>query len=333
MTSLPTADGSRATHLLTPARRDYAFGGTRLGRYGKAPSGRLAETWEFSLYPGRESRLRAGGEGLDAFVARAFGLDRAARAGLPLVKLLDVSGQLPVHCHPNDAQAQSMEEPDPGKDEAWLILEAGPEAAVFLGFVDAPNDQAIRRALADGSLRERMVRLTPQAGDVVMVPAGTAHSARDVVLWEVQQTSDRSLLAEETDLWQRPLPAAAVASQLSAFLAVARREPPAPALWAAHVLPTPLGAGRRLLAGCAHVVMEAIDGNGAIALPAGAYTVAAGTVRLDEGEACVGDSFVVTPTGASVGAGPDGARLLRAWREDEASALTLQQEGRYFEGD
>ncbi len=325
--------GNDGPWLLEPARRDYAFGGERLRRYGKRLAGRTAETWEFSLYPGRESRIGPHGQRLDRFLADAWGLDAPGLGALPLVKLLDVAGALPVHVHPGDAQAASMTGADPGKDEAWLILEAGPEAAVYLGLAAPLTDGEVARAVADGSLRERLTRFVPRAGDVVMVPSGVPHSARDVVFWEVQQRSDRSLLAEAVDLWGRPLAPDAVRAQVAAFLAVARRGAVPRALCARGVLDAAPGPGERLaLAGCAHFAMEAWGVGGEATLPPGAYTVHSGRVAGDgAAEATLGQSFLIGPRPARVTAGPEGACLLRAWLPDAHTTAALEAAGRHFE--
>lgn len=317
--------------LLEPETRDYAFGGERLARYGKRLSGRTAETWEFSLYPGRESHIAGTGERLDRFLERAWGLDARARAGLPLVKLLDVQGELPVHCHPGDVEARTMAGDDPGKDEAWLVLEAGPDAAVYLGFERPLSDADAALVLDGADLRERMTRLTPQAGDVVMVPRGVAHSARDVVLWEVQETSDRSLLAERVDLWGAPLPPDAARAQLREFLAVVRRGPPPRGVHAAGVL-APDARRAIPLAGCDHFVMEALPLAAPTTLPPGAYTVGAGAVDAGGGATLdVGATFLVGPRPAPLSPAAPGTVLLAAWRPDPERSAALRAAGRHFE--
>ncbi len=51
-----------------------------------------------------------------------------------LVKLLDAGQRLPVHVHPDRRFAAEHLARPHGKTEAWIVLEAAPDAAVYLGF-------------------------------------------------------------------------------------------------------------------------------------------------------------------------------------------------------
>ena len=51
-----------------------------------------------------------------------------------LVKLLDAGQRLPVHVHPDRSFAAEHLARPHGKTEAWVVLEADPDAAVYLGF-------------------------------------------------------------------------------------------------------------------------------------------------------------------------------------------------------
>lgn len=314
---------------LTPAARDYAFGGRRLERYGKRVQERTAETWEFSLYPERPSRL-ADGEALPDHLSRAWGWDARARADLPLVKLLDIQGDLPVHCHPSDAQAHSLPGDDPGKDEAWLVLEAGPEAAVYLGFSHPMGEEDVVAAIRGEGLRPHMVRLVPRPGDVIMVPTGTAHAARDIVIYEVQQTSDRSFLAEKVDLWGRTLDPETVERQGREFARHVRRAPPHAALHAAGVLQAASAEEPLPLVGCDHFGAEVWTLTAPRILPPGAYTVLAGGVAGQD--AGVGQTLLVGPDPTPLSPQGGFARLVRAWAPDPGLAQRLRAAGRYLEG-
>jgi mannose-6-phosphate isomerase len=107
-----------------------------------------------------------------------------------LVKLLFPNDKLSVQVHPDDAQAQAMGQPR-GKTECWYVLKAEPGAAIALGLKRGASAEAIRTAIADGTMEEWMEWVPVEAGDMVFVDAGTVHAiGPGVVLLETQQTCD-----------------------------------------------------------------------------------------------------------------------------------------------
>jgi mannose-6-phosphate isomerase len=218
-----------------PVYRRYAFGGRALAEWGKElPPEGAAESWEVSPYPASPSVVREGpAQGLSLrevaqrwpqallgpLVARGY-------TQFPfLLKLLDVSGDLPVHVHPTNAQAQSLPGDDPGKEEAWLILKAEPDARVYLGFSQDMDRQEILALAREGRVRERMRAFPVQAGQVVLVPPRTPHAAHGIVFLEIQQVSDRSIFAEPQDVWGRPWPPGGLEEQVERFCQIAHLGP------------------------------------------------------------------------------------------------------------
>jgi mannose-6-phosphate isomerase len=107
-----------------------------------------------------------------------------------LVKLLFPSDKLSVQVHPDDAQAQAMGQPR-GKTECWYVLEAEPGATIMLGLREGATVDAVRAAIADGTLEALMEFVPVATGDMVFVDAGTVHAiGPGVVLLETQQTCD-----------------------------------------------------------------------------------------------------------------------------------------------
>ena len=107
-----------------------------------------------------------------------------------LVKLLFPSDKLSVQVHPDDAQAQAMGQPR-GKTECWYVLEAEWGATIALGLREGSTVDAVRAAIADGTMEEWMEWVPVQVGDMVFVDAGTVHAiGPGVVLLETQQTCD-----------------------------------------------------------------------------------------------------------------------------------------------
>jgi mannose-6-phosphate isomerase len=120
-----------------------------------------------------------------------------------LVKLLDAGERLPVHFHPGRAFARERLGVPFGKTEAWIILEAEPDAAVHVGLRE-PLDVATARGWVQRQDAEEMLaamhRVPVLAGDAVLVPAGTLHAiGAGILLLELQEPTDLSVLLE----WRR----------------------------------------------------------------------------------------------------------------------------------
>ena len=117
-----------------------------------------------------------------------------------LVKLLDAGQRLPVHVHPDRAFARSHLQCPYGKTEAWLVLDADPGSAVYLGWRDDvdPDELAARRDAQDGAwMLARMHRIEVRRGDGILVPAGTVHAIGEgVFVLEAQEPTDFSILLE-----------------------------------------------------------------------------------------------------------------------------------------
>ena len=128
-----------------------------------------------------------------------LGPDHVARYGadtMLLVKLLDAGERLPVHYHPDDAFGHRLGFAH-GKTEAWLIVEARPGAAVWLGFREDVDRETLRGLLDTDALLGTLNELPVAAGDLVFVPAGVPHAIGEgILIVELQQPSDLSVLLE-----------------------------------------------------------------------------------------------------------------------------------------
>ena len=70
-------------------------------------------------------------------------MQRYGSSSALLVKLLDAGERLPVHCHPDDVFARRHLASAWGKIEAWIVLDAAPGSAVYLGFSEAVPDETL----------------------------------------------------------------------------------------------------------------------------------------------------------------------------------------------
>jgi len=186
----------RATSLyplrFEPIYRYRLWGGRRLANLLSAPLPQdelVGEAWILSDRDEAASRVADGplkGHTIAELLAQSpqqmLGASSVHFTRFPLLlKFLDVKERLSVQVHPA------------GKTEAWVVLEAGPAARVFAGLKPQTTAAGLRHAIAAGTVADRLAGFTPKPGDAIFIPAGTVHSARDIVVFEVQQNSDVTL--------------------------------------------------------------------------------------------------------------------------------------------
>jgi mannose-6-phosphate isomerase len=175
--------GLAATGDRTP--EDWVGSTTRANGEGNGPS-RLADGTELAAV------LAAAA---DSFFEPSHRARHGAEPGV-LVKLLDAGERLPVHYHPDRAFAERRLGVPHGKTEAWIILEADRDAAVWLGF-ERDFDPAWVETQDVDAMLGAMRREPVAAGDVLYVPAGVPHAIGEgILLLELQEPSDLSLLLE-----------------------------------------------------------------------------------------------------------------------------------------
>lgn len=130
----------------------------------------------------------------DAHVA-TFGADSAL-----LVKLLDAGQRLPVHCHPSNEFAAAHYGSRYGKTEAWLIVGAGEDSTVHIGFREEQDADTVADWVARQDTEAMLAALNPvtiRPGDTVFVPAGVPHAiGAGVFIVELQQPTDLSVTLE-----------------------------------------------------------------------------------------------------------------------------------------
>jgi mannose-6-phosphate isomerase len=135
-----------------------------------------------------------------------LGPEHVARYGTDtglLVKLLDAGQRLPVHVHPDRGFAAGHLASPHGKTEAWIVVEAEPEAAVHLGFsrdVDAAELAGWARNQDIESMLAATNRVPVAAGDTVLCPAGMPHAiSAGILVVELQEPADLSIMLEWRD--------------------------------------------------------------------------------------------------------------------------------------
>ena len=177
------------------------WGGRRLTTLLSAPlpgDGPIGEAWILSDRDDNPSLVADGplkGQSIQQLLKRSPEEMLGKLAGhfsrFPLLlKFLDVQKGLSVQVHPSDAHEELIPAGDTGKTEAWVVLDKGPEALIFAGLNPGTTAEVIREAMAQGTLVDHLASFSPEPDECVLIRAGTVHSLRDVVVFEVQENSD-----------------------------------------------------------------------------------------------------------------------------------------------
>lgn len=107
-----------------------------------------------------------------------------------MVKYLDIQGKTSVQVHPDDETAGQRYDAL-GKSEFWYIMEADPQATIYLGFSRDITAQELYDRCLDGSITEVMNVIHPKKGDSLLIRPGTVHAAEGGILAaEIQESSD-----------------------------------------------------------------------------------------------------------------------------------------------
>ena len=190
--------------VFEPYFRPQVWGATRLQRLlGKTlpPGDRIGESWEVSAHPLHVSRVSEG-PFTGASLTQLWDLHRREFLGIRnskpdrqrfplLIKLLDCQEPLSVQVHPDDQTAAELLGEPNGKTEAWVVLHADPGSRIFAGLKEGVCRGDLEQLLDRGDVTDCLNSFEPQAGDGLLIEAGTVHAVGGgVLLAEVQQTSD-----------------------------------------------------------------------------------------------------------------------------------------------
>lgn len=108
-----------------------------------------------------------------------------------MLKLLDAAAWLSIQVHPNDSDAERLNESDVGKTEMWHVLQADADSELICGLAPGVDSSTLQRALSEDRILDTLERFAVHEQDSVFVPAGTIHAiGPGTVLAEIQQNSD-----------------------------------------------------------------------------------------------------------------------------------------------
>lgn len=284
---MTASDPAPTSPLLLETRlTERVWGGSHLKSLAAdAPEAPIGEAW--AVFEG--NRIQNGpyagqtlGELAARFPTEILGTQATGSRFPLLIKLLDCADWLSVQVHPNDQQAAQLEGAgELGKTEAWHILEADKDAELIAGIREGTSPEELKEAILRGEVMDYAERWPVQAGDTVMMPAGTLHAlGPGLLLYEVQQTSDTTYRVYD---WDRPASAGrALHLEKSAAVTTTNRARP-------ESLPS-IGEGQQqILTACPYFVLERLNGPEIKGDMQGrsfhAITVIAGEMTLNSGDA------------------------------------------------
>lgn len=188
--------------IFEPIFKPRVWGGTRLRELlGKnfPGDGPVGESWEVADLEEDQSVVSRGpakGRTLGELV-RTWKDDLTGRAGLfegrfpLLIKFLDARERLSVQVHPDEAAAKRLGGRVRVKNEAWYVIDAGPEACIHHGLRDGIDANELRAAVAEHRIEELLRSVPARKGHCYDLPSGTIHAlGAGIVVAEVQTPSD-----------------------------------------------------------------------------------------------------------------------------------------------
>ncbi len=204
--------------IFEPILKPKIWGGRNLARLlGKRlpAEGSFGESWECADLPSGQSVVARGpakGKTLSSLVHEwgkgLLGCSQPIGGRFPLlVKFLDAADNLSIQVHPPEAPAGHVGKDFRPKHEAWYVLEARDDAAIYRdlrpGLTPAAFADALRAEPRAAS--ELVHRIAVRTGDTFFIPAGMVHAVgAGVVLAEIQTPSDLTYRIYD---WQRRRPA------------------------------------------------------------------------------------------------------------------------------
>lgn len=184
---------------LTPAIKDYIWGGNRLTTEFDYVSflDRQAEAWVLSCHKDGENIIENGefeGKSLQQIISEHpeyMGENGKNKEDFPiLIKLIDAKDNLSIQVHPDEEYAQRVEG-EHGKTEAWYILDNDEGAELIFGFSDDITRDEFKTAIESNTLTDKVNRVKVKKGDLFFIEAGTLHAiGKGILLAEVQQNSN-----------------------------------------------------------------------------------------------------------------------------------------------
>ena len=188
--------------IFAPIFKPKPWGGRELERlFGKTlpGDGPIGESWEVADLPNNESGVARGplagkriGELIDSWGTRLLGGASLVDGRFPLlIKFLDARERLSIQTHPRAPADRSQPEPPGVKHEVWYVIDANPDAEVYIGLKPGVGLDDVRAAGSTPALADLHQRWPARPGRCYYLPSGVPHAlGAGLVVAEVQTPSD-----------------------------------------------------------------------------------------------------------------------------------------------
>ena len=170
-----------AVMKLSPAFKDYLWGGTRLRDDFRKDCDfdKIAESWELSCHKDGPSVIANGenkGLTLEEYIEKngkaVLGTDCEKFENFPiLIKLIDAKDNLSVQVHPDNEYAMRVEN-EYGKTECWYILDCDDDAELIYGFNRTISSDEFKERIADNTFLETVNKVKVKKGDLFFIRSG-----------------------------------------------------------------------------------------------------------------------------------------------------------------
>jgi len=164
------------------------------------PNEKIGESWELADMGEHDSVITNGflagntiGDLMETYMERLVGdkvFDTYGTQFPILMKFLDIQDKLSIQVHPDDETAAERYD-SLGKKEMWYVIDAQPNAKVYLGFKQDVTAQEFYTRCKNGTADVLLNVVNPKKGDIIHINPGTVHAADGgVLICEIQESSD-----------------------------------------------------------------------------------------------------------------------------------------------
>ncbi len=212
--------------VFQPLLKHRVWGGRRLVHLGKRlpPDEIIGESWEIADLPetvdGGQSCVANGpltGQTLRSLIQQdpvaILGSGGHSDEPFPLlIKFLDAEQNLSVQVHPPQHYVDAHPEAAL-KSEAWVILDAQPDAKLYIGLREGLSAEMLIAHVEAGTLQDELIQVDAHVGDCHYLPAGTCHAlGAGIVVAEIQTPSDTTFRVYDWDRTDREMHVAEAAA-------------------------------------------------------------------------------------------------------------------------